>query len=247
MRKIIIGSTAIKHYYPDLPRDPKDLDYATKEVVKSPSKDIEYLCNPIIFNWVEDDVEYLPPALVLTLKMSHLFWDLNWDKHMFDIQFLLDKGVQMVPELFDELYVHWCGYHGNPKRSKLNSTKEDFFSNAVNNDVMEHDDLHLILNPIPIYTRVLADDAEVELDESKFIALTHTEKLDFVREEVMVMAWERYAKSPYPVAYKKMLRKFIRQHVPMFAFRFAVENYKELHNVPFNFIKTIDDGLQRIK
>ena len=49
----------------------------------------------------------------------------------------------------------------------LKCLKRDFFNN-VNYDEMEHDDLHKIINPVPIYTKVLKDNCEVELDENKF-------------------------------------------------------------------------------
>jgi len=242
MDRIIIGSSAMQYHFEDFNRVPKDLDYAVKEKDKNSTGDIEYLLNPILFKYSKS--KYLEPDLLLTLKMSHIFWNVNWDKHMFDIQFLLDRGCKVVRPLLGELYGFWCELHGSPNRSDLDQGKEAFFNNAINYDENEHDHIHLFLNPVPMYTRVLADGAEVDLDEDKFHALTHEDKLDFVREEVMVMAWERYRKYKFYVAYGFMLRKFIRQHVPIFAFDFAVENYKELTKVPYNFIKVIEDGLQ---
>lgn len=76
---LIIGSTAIKHYFPDFKRSPKDLDYVveSKKGLKN-SPGIEYLENPIILKYQQDG--YLRPDLMLSLKISHMFWDINWEK-----------------------------------------------------------------------------------------------------------------------------------------------------------------------
>ena len=91
---ITIGSTAIKHFFPDFPRVPKDLDIAvkdTKGLKKSPG--VEYLENKVIFKYQQEGM--LRPELLLSLKVSHMFWDNNWEKHLFDIQFLLKKGLKV--------------------------------------------------------------------------------------------------------------------------------------------------------
>lgn len=245
MNKIIIGSTAIKHWYSDFNRMPKDIDYATDEEKIKGSYGIEYLYNPVIFKYSKG--EYLEPNLLLTLKASHICWDINWDKHMWDIQFLLSKGNKIIKPVFWELYQFWNEYHTVNKRSNLTMSKEQFFTNAVNYDTIEHDNLHLLINPIPIYTKVLKDGCEVELDENKFNNLTFEDKLAFVKEEVMVMSWERYKSLFFKAAYYKMLKKFIRDHAPLFSLLFIIENYKTLIQINFDYFKTIKNGLQKIK
>ncbi len=241
---IVIGSTAIKYWYPDFKREPKDVDYLVLDKSRWKHREgVEYLENPKIWRWVNEHTEYLEPNLLLTLKASHLAWDINWDKHMFDVQFLLKMGHVIDPEKFFILYKHWNEYHSKNKRSDLKMSKEDFFDNAINYNESEHDDLHKILNPEPVYTLVLKEGKEVELDEQKFNSLSHKQKLDFVREEVMVMAYERYKHLNYMSAYSKMLKKFILSHAPLFSLLFIIENYIELHKPKFNYIKTIKDGI----
>jgi len=247
---ILIGSKAIKHWYPDFNREPKDTDYIVyKPNILENEKSIEYLENPIIFNKYKDtDKLVLSSNDLTTLKASHLMWNINWDKHMFDLQFLLKKGNKIEEPLFWELYDYWNEYHGKNKRSDLNMSKDDFFTNAINYDVAEHDDLHLIINPIPIYTKILKDGCEVELDVEKYKALSHEDKLDLVREEVMVMAFERYKKLNYKIAYSKMLKKFIINHAPKFTLIFILENYIELQKPPkINFIETINNKIKNEK
>lgn len=248
---ILIGSKAIKEHYPDFPREPKDTDYIirdNKEILYK-RNDVEFLKNPIISNlYKNDDYYVIEPNMLCTLKASHLCWNINWEKHMFDLQFLLKKGNKIDKELFLELYNYWNHYHGKNKRSDLKMSKDEFFDNAVNYDTLEHDQMHLIINPVPIYTKVLKDGAEVELDENKFFNLSHEDKLEFVREEVMVMGWERYRHLDYRVAFNNMLKKFIISHAPMFSLIFILENYIELQTKPkFNFIKLINEKINGTK
>jgi len=243
MKKIIIGSTAIKHWFPDFNREPKDLDYAYDGDKVISTREIEYLPNPIILKYTRWD-KYLEPDLLLTLKASHLILEINWAKHMFDCQFLLKKGCVIETEVFNELVEYWKTSHPKVKRSKLEMSKDDFFTNAINYDVNSHDDLHLLINPTPMYKKLLKEGCEVELDEEKFHILSKNEKLDVIREEVYVMGYERYAKLNYRLAYKRMLDKFTRTHAPTYMIPFIVENYIELLKPQFNFIDVIENGLK---
>ena len=252
MEEVIIGSTALKHWYGDLfNRSPKDLDIA----VRAPKKNtpgVEYLENPILFKWIDEHPmstakyggkHYLVPNLLLTLKASHLFWDINWEKHMFDCQFLIEKGYSINIPLFYELYDYWNEYHGKNKRSDLKMTADDFFNNAIESEI-PHDDIHLLINPVPIYTKILKDGAEVEVCEEKFNKLSFEDKVELVREEIYCMAYERYKKLGWRHAFNKMLKKFIIGHAPLFESLFIISNYKYLQKCPYNFIKLIDEKLK---
>lgn len=241
---ILIGSTAIKHWYPDFNRVPKDLDYAV-ETKRTNILGTEYLYNPVLVENFQGNI--LTPELLLTLKASHLCWNINWDKHMYDVQFLLKKGNKIDEGLFWKLYSFWNIYHSKNKRSNLKMSKEEFFNNAINYDFLEHDVTHTFINPVPIYTKVLKDNSEVELDKTKFNLLSFEEKLLFVKEEVMVMAWERYKNLSFKAAYSRMLKKFIISHVPLFALLFTIENYVEILNIKENYFKLIENGINESK
>jgi hypothetical protein len=176
--------------------------------------------------------------------MSHIFWDINWDKHMFDIQFLINKGIAWDRKLFPLLYEYWNTVHGKNKRSDLEMSAEQFFDNAVKSEY-DHDWLHTLLNPYPTFNKVLI--GEVEVCEHKFNNLKHEEKCNLVTEEVMIMAYERYKHLDFRVAYSKMLKKFIMNHAPMWEALFIIENYIELHRPKFNYYKIIDDGITAFK
>lgn len=238
MEQVIIGSTAIKHYFPDFNREPKDIDYAVASMRgRKTSREVEYLLNPVILKYA--DSEILSPELLLALKMSHLRWDINWDKHMYDTQFLLAKGVTYSTDVLADLIVYWEGYHPTSKRSDLTLNKEDFFDNAINRNI-DHDLVHTFIAEVPAYTKVLKDGCDVEPDPYKFCSLSHEEKMDVISEEVMVMAWERFPNIYYKKAYHRMLKKYIISHVPEFAYEFAIKNYIDL-KPKFDFKKLIDE------
>jgi hypothetical protein len=238
---LLIGSKAIKHHFSDFPRDPKDEDYAVTSNQHKNSIECEYLYNPVL----GDLSGIADPNILYTLKISHLVgWDINWDKHMFDVQFLNKKGCVLDIDLFYRLYNHWNIVHSPNKRSDLDMSAEDFFDNALNTP---HDYYHTLINPVPIYTKILKDGAEVEVCEEKFNNLSFQDKLDLVREEVMIMAYERYKNKDYRHAYSKMLKKFIINHAPIWEAIFIIENFISLHKPLFNYYKKIEDGLQKTK
>lgn len=243
MEKLIIGSTAIKYHFPEFPRKPKDLDYVVEDRSKFKREvGVEYLENPIILKCQKEG--HLSPELLTSLKVSHLLWDINWEKHMFDLQFLLKKGFTWDLKLVRELREYWEDVLPKVKRSKLEQSKEEFFTNSINEDSNEHDYLHTLIAEIPAYTKILKDDCEVELDENKWNALSFSEKCDVVQEEAYVMAFERYKEMDYRSAYKRQLIQNIQKHYPEFIQLFAIENYTQLEKPKFNFKIKIENELQ---
>lgn len=245
---ILTGSKAIKTHFPDFHRDPLDWDYFVTNSPElnsqTPDRWTDILYNPI-FDGYEHKI--LQPNDLYTLKISHLFWDIKWDKHMFDVQFLRAKGCELNMELFYKLYTLWNKVHGINKRSDLNMSADSFFDNAVKCEY-NHDSIHLLINPEPIFTKIHADGAEVEVDCDKFDALSFEDKCELVREEVYVMAWERFKSAmPFQHAYSKMLKKFIMNHAPMWEALFIIENFIILHKPIINYYKKIENGLSRIK
>lgn len=241
---LIIGSTAIKHYYPHFKRSPKDLDYVVEDRKKYKREEgVEYLENPIILKHQKDG--YLSPSLLTSLKVSHLLWDINWEKHLFDLQFLLSEGNTWDLDLVRELRVYWESALPKVRRSKLEMTKEDFFTNGVNKDTNEHDYLHTLLVEIPAYTKILKDGCEVELDEDKWDALSFEEKSDVVFEESAVMDFERRPKLNFREGYRIQLKENIQKHFPEYISLWAIKNYIKLERPKFNYKIKIENELQK--
>lgn len=234
---ILIGSSAILYWFPDFPREPKDKDFIGEG--RSIVGKVEYHKNPVFNDYPH---EIMSPDDIYTLKASHLFWDINWDKHVFDVMFLSDKGCKIKRGLFYELYEYFNTVHSKNKRSDLKMTASDFFNNAVKCK-HDHDYLHTLIADIPAYKNVLADGAEVEVSEEKFNDLSFDKKLDLVREEVYVMAYERLNGRHYAAAYKWMLKKFIISHAPLWEAIFIIENLKHLMRPKFNYVTLINQKL----
>lgn len=252
---ILIGSTAIKHHFPDFPREPKDTDFIVKDRGLKSDRETEYLHNPVFFDWVvgryfeyEHELpnsEYLVPSPdeLYTLKISHLFWDINWNKHLYDVLWLQDKGCELIMPLFNALYKYWNGYHGKNKRSKLDMSAEDFFDNAVKCP-HNHDWLHTLIKNPPTYTKVLKDGAEVDVCPGKFLLLTEEDAINLVKEEVMIMSYERKFHKDYRHSYGRMLKKFIINHAPMWEAVWIIQNYRLVSKPDFNYFKFIDSKIQ---
>ncbi len=238
---ILIGSYAIQSHFRDFPRLPKDMDYAVFEItdeMKS-NRNVEFLYNPVIGH----EQGIASPNMLYTLKISHIVgWDIQWEKHMFDIQFLKEKGCKLDMDLFKQLYGFWNTIHKPNKRSDLDMTSDDFFNNALTTKY-PHDYIHTILNPTPTYTKILKDGKDVDVSEEKFNQLSFEEKCDLVREEVEVMSWERYQDLSFRIAYSKMLKKFTIHHAPIWEAIFIIENYIELHKNKRNHFKLINEHL----
>lgn len=240
MNKVIIGSTALKFWYPNIDRVVKDLDYAVDIDNIERVKNIEYLYNPIIFKYIDNNQQYITPEQLLTLKMSHISWDVNFKKHMHDIQFLLGQGVKYNLDLYNELLNYWTIVKTRNKkyrRSNLTLTSDEFFDNGI---ISDHDYLHTLLKDIPTYTKILKDGSEVEPDEKKFIQLSFEDKISVI-EEVMVMAYERFRNKQYKVAYDKMLQKYITGHAPIWQLIFIIENFLKIRKPSYNYYKKIEN------
>lgn len=239
---ILIGSSAMKHHFGYSVRNPKDIDFAVKSGKNRREGQIEFLVNPVLHKYEKEAV--ISKDNLLTLKVSHLFWDINWEKHLFDAIHLFENGAELNKEFLKEMREYWTQHNPKIRRSNLEQGKEQFFTNAVNSAVNEHDHLHTLLEKVPTYTKVLKDNCEVELDENKWNELTIQEKDDVVFEETAVMAWERYKSTPYKIAFLKQLKDNIIKHFPEYIAIHAIKNYKKLRKPKYNFKQKIEDGLQ---
>jgi hypothetical protein len=263
---MIIGSTAISNWFSDFKREPKDLDviiqYETDVTSEIKNTKVEYLENYVLITWILEKYSniplYCPADELYTLKISHSFWDLknkSWDKHVFDIQFLKEKGCQFLPELFWKLFDYWESLHGKRKCSNLEMSAKDFFNNAINFEV-EHDLLHELLvqhdyfSGPPTYKKILKEGAEVDVCMNKFNALSETDKFNVVFEEVAVMSIENRfpAELHWRSKYQKMLKKFIINHCKLEEGIWILQNYKKLiTEVPFNYEEFLNNKIKEIK
>lgn len=251
MKMILSGSRAIKHNFPDFPREPKDWDFIIDDPkVKSSIKGVEYKCIPPISNQYIDHkpleiLQVLSPSGIMTLKASHIFWEgKDWQKHYEDLIFLSKKGVKIDEKLFYELYDFWTKKFGKRKESDLSLSKAEFFDNKLSLKY-DHDRLHELLSYSiyrgePTYKMVLKDGSQVEPDPEKFQKLSEVNKHFLVAEEVWVMAYERRTTQDYQTAYSWMLKRFLRHHAPLWEAIYIVENLHDLQSSMIDYVKKLD-------
>jgi hypothetical protein len=255
---VLIGSKAIKWHFPDFPREPKDMDYASTHydkpyVNRGGYPVVEYYPIPPLtklFNPLTRDMKIATPSQLLTLKLSHIFWDIKWNKTMFDIVWLTKKGVGVDWPLFHELYDHWVVTHGEAKRADLAMSVDEFFTNGIK-DGHKHDELHTFIKAVPSYTMILREPDGVEVSEHKFFSLTNKEDmLNIIREECYVMAYERgvgSGKKDYRDGYAEQLKQWILVHAPTLNMAvFGVLHYDELRKPVINYKEVIEYGKANI-
>lgn len=215
--KLIIGSEAARHWYPDFPRVPSDLDLMVRDAVHVVAEDrVETHWLPEFEEILERNVDplYIDPNFLYTLKVSHAGWDIHWKKTMDDIVFLKSKGCVLDVPLYKKLVKAWIRVHGKRWASLKDQDSESFFDDAVQRKYI-HDDIHeaVAAGGSPMYFKILKDDSgTVMTSKAKFNALTDEEKEILVREEVWVTAIERYLvpsdfTHSFGLAYLKSLKK----------------------------------------
>lgn len=147
MKYLIYGSSAIKHHFPDYNREPKDIDIITSVESKfklnlDSIKTIEQYYLPefdYIFQRNKDKL-YVDANFLYTIKMSHLSWNINWDKHMKDAIFLKENGCKLDKELYTPLILAWGRIHGK-KSVKMNVENDVFFKENIKRKY-NHEFLH---------------------------------------------------------------------------------------------------------
>lgn len=170
---------------------------------------------------------------LLTIKLSHLPWDIFWNKHASDyLVFKMKyKGVVNKP-LYELLKLHWNKVHSNKKNLNLYKTKDEFFDDFVAKEV-EHDYLHeLVAYPErPLYTRCLKDGQEVMIDRDKFLKLSFVDQVQMFREQINVICLERWVlntkthgKIHFIDAYNRSVRKTVTSLTKGWASEFICEN-----------------------
>ena len=229
---IVIGTTALAEHGMWL-RQPEDVDVAATYNV--PGKDTIVLPKEIL-DLIPHMYGYATPDAVYTIKCSHLGWDIKWKKHKKDVLTLKHKGCKLLPQLYSTLVEHWKQVNGNKEFLNMYKTKEEFFDDAVPK-VIEHDLLHRISSSPykPIYLNLHEDGQEVAIDRQKFDALPLWEQLGMFKEELAVIAVERWLINPmcknkyhWRQAWDKALHKTVVALTKDWTTDFMIEHLSEL-------------------
>ena len=187
---MVIGSQAAKYHFPDFYRPCKDIDKISE--IKERGSD-NHFCSS--FQYILDsnpNLEYATPEILYTLKLSHCFWNIHWNKTMRDILFFQQKRIKHDEELFQKLYLDWNNIHGSKKKVKLKKRNEEFFKDNVDR-IYIHDDLHYAVAYYkePLYQKIKSDKSSAATSQILFEQLSFEDKIKLCREESYVTALER--------------------------------------------------------
>lgn len=194
--KAIVGSKALEYF--DLNRkETKDTDTWYAEGSEPEGGEDSLVIPKDIFNLLETVDGFCTPDTIYTIKCSHLGWDIHWEKTKLDIIWLEANHCKLLPELYMKLVAHWKVINGNKDFLSLSQDKREFFNDHVTY-VYDHDYLHeLVAHPNePTYKKCLKSGEEVLLDRDKFNILPIDDKISMFREEMAVIAIERWLVNP---------------------------------------------------
>ena len=234
--KVLVGSNAARLWIPEF-RIGKDIDWWSTEVVDGENFDTCVIPQNILKLMEEGSLIGGVATLndLLTIKLSHLPYDILWKKHLNDYLVFKKHGAQINQALYVALQQHWENVHGNKSFLSLYRTKDNFFDDYVEKE-QEHDYLHeLVAYPDkPVYSRCLQEGQEVMIDWDKFLAMPFEQQVKMFREEINVIATERWllptkdsGKITFREAYSKSLHKTVTALTKGKASRFLCENIEE--------------------
>jgi hypothetical protein len=253
---LIYGSTAIKYHFPDYEREPLDLDIITETDNKftieiRDLKRIEQYYLPefkYIFDNNKDDL-YVDPDFLYTIKMSHLSWDINWDKHMKAAIYLQEQGCKLDKVLYNSLIKAWGRIHGK-KSVKMGVKNSDFFKENIYRK-FNHEYLH---EQFAFYDRPLNERIRKDLDsplcsEDLWNLLSEEDKIKCALEEIYVLSAERYifvqdGERPWKLehAVVRTLKNMITSTTSGWFNLFLKENFNILRTArPEHIIKKIEE------
>ena len=254
--KIIVGSTALEYFgYNRCP--PKDIDVWTDDESELSEHVDDHLVSKEILDMIpisgKFGFHYATPSAVYTIKMSHVVYDIKWDKTKLDILHLKNKGCVIIPDLYKALIEHWKIVHGNKDFLSLKQNKDDFFTDNVTY-IYDHDYLHeLVAHPNkPMYTNCLRDGEQVLIDKDKFFGMWFEDQVRMFREEIAVIACERWVLNPkfngkisWYRAHMYSVRKTVTTLTKGWASRFIVENLEHFVKPQYSYYKHLLNTLEK--
>ena len=170
-----------------------------------------------------------------------------WEKHKQDILWLKSKGFDIIPDLYEALIEFWKTDLGDKSFLSLNKDKKQFFTDNVVYKY-DHDYLHeLVAHPNrPVYEGCLKDNAEVLIDKAKFDMLPFDKQVRMFREEITVIACERWLLNDYWCgkiswyeAYIASLKKTITNLTKNWACDFIVLNLEEFVKPDYSYFENL--------
>ena len=245
---IVVGTSALKYFGAVTEAKDHDVWHVVGERKDTTQKEYWVYMPKYLINLVPSINGYATPDAVLTIKMSHFSWDIKWQKTKRHILLLQSLGYKPIPELYTALKQYWETIHGNKSFLSLGKNKDKFFDDFVTYRY-DHDYLHeLVASPNkPMYTNCLKDGEEVLIDKEKFFSMPFTDRVRMFREEITVIATERWlvhGKESWYTAYKLALKKTITSLTKNWATDFIVLNLSHFVKPEYSYFKNVLEKLE---
>lgn len=194
----IVGRTALNYHLGKVKNTDLDIWYDNEKPIQSNfdvKLDYSKMPSEIIDSFQDVCSMYASLEDLLAIKMSHLTYDIFFRKHLQDLLFIKSKTNGLYnKKLYNLLQKHWKVYFKNNKSVlSLYKSKKEFFDDKVVK-YYDHDYLHecVAFGAEPLYKKCLKNNQEVFLDKNKFKNLDFNEKINMFKEEIMVIALERW-------------------------------------------------------
>lgn len=199
---------------------------------------------------------YAPPDVLMTIKKSHLYWNLRWEKHLGDYHFLKREGAKIIPELFKMRFEETQERLGPLKKPNINCSNEMFFDQSAKalKRKFVHDDLHrwTCYYDIPLFEKVKNNKAIANIDYALWHQLSHEDKVRLAREEGFAIALERFVipKEDWGANRRNVLFKAMKivalRLTGMGKFKeFIIDNFYEIVNSDVDFITKFKTNLEK--
>lgn len=242
---VVVGTEALEAHGIHL-REPSDIDIFSDvpcrkwDIIIMPKK---------VLRLIPEIDGYATPDAVYTIKCSHLGWDIKWDKHKNDVLKLKKLGCKLIPGLYRVLVEYWRKTNGDKEHLSLYKTKKDFFNDAVPY-VYDHDYLHKVVAfpNNPVYTLCLKDGQDIAIDKDKFKLLPIEQQLRMFKEEIVVIAAERWLINPkcqgkyhWLKAYNFAVHKIITSLTKGWATDFMIEHLEYFVKPEYSYFKNLVD------
>lgn len=200
---VVTGSHALQYYGLLKGRIPADWDLIMerpKACVKtqegtfdiSDANSLEEPTNRIIFDKSQSgpriktplgEAVVIPLSLLKVMKMSSI--PLNKVKNLEDLKSLEDVDLTTEEVLLVSKRL-------NETHKKIESQKSKFFNKYSIPRFMDHDELHLLINPAPVYKQAISSNSAVEINEELFLKLSLDDQKKIFWEESFVLSLERW-------------------------------------------------------
>lgn len=192
---ILIGSTAANIHFNGKWRKPKDRDFLCfvgEDVTGAEGEDCIFVPKHL-YDMIDSVGGVITKEHLLSLKLSHLCRDWFWDKHFSDVASILRMGISFDEKVVSAFRKHWDSESKAKASLSLGKRKTEFFNDFVKYRI-DHDVLHeVVASPEqPAYKQCLKDGKDVLTCPEKFSRMSPTEQIRMFREEITVIALERF-------------------------------------------------------